>query len=180
MIEQNQKKLIKWLSGVVIAAAVLSVLIFTGVLNPAKIKKLFMIEPDSHLMTNRNAYDIALLEAQKWQPDAKLAFMDSGSISERGRSNTWKAIFISSKVKAKGFSIEIEDYKIILLAEIIYNGVGADFPTNIISSEDAIKMVRATKGYEDAEIYGAEVIYMGNLWYWGVKTSKGVVSVKGK
>lgn len=161
----------------------IAVLFISGILNFSKVKRFLggeevVVEPDVNLMTNRNAYDIALLEVQKWQIDAKLAYMNTDSVSTRGRSNIWKLIFISKNTKEKGFLVEIEDYKIISASEIFYSGAGADFPTNILSSEDAIKMVRMMKGYENVEIYGVEVINMGNLWYWGVKTSKGVVSVK--
>lgn len=184
-MELNRKKITIGLSIFIGVVVLISVLIFAGILNLSKVKEFFgkeevIIEPDAHLMTVRNAYDITLLEAQKWQPDAKLAYINADSVSARGRSNVWKVIFISKNKKEKGFLVEIEDYKIISVSEISYSGVGVDFPANLLSTEDAIKMVHAMKGYENVEIYGVEAINMGNLWYWGVKTSKGVISVKAK
>lgn len=179
MTEQNQKKLIKELTGIVVLAVILSVLMLFGVIKtPSFHRKTEIID---NRPSPRNAFDIALPEAQKWQSDAKMVFLNSiGPIGETGRSNNWGVAFASKNVKGKVYLVNVVDYKIISAGETLYTGSGADFPENIISLEEAIKQFRQIKGNDNIEILGAEAIYGPALkvWYWGIKTPLGVTSVK--
>lgn len=163
---------------------VVAVLLATGILKFPKQNKILKNKEavvEDTRPTARNAYDIALLKARAWQPDANLAFMNSGgSVGGTGRSENWKLIFVSKNRKEKGYAVEVSDYKIVSAAEIPYTGIAADFPVDIITPEEAIQHVRQIKGYENAEILGVEAVYGqgGKIWYWGVKTSKGTVTTK--
>jgi len=57
---------------------------------------------------------------------------------------------------------------------------GANLPEDVLPPGDAIARVRKIPGYENETIFSAEAVYGsgGEIWYWGVKTSKGVVTVK--
>lgn len=129
--------------------------------------------------TARNAFDIALLEARKWQTDAELALLNSGESGNNGKSDYWKLIFISGSNKGKGYQVEVNNYKITSAAEIPFIGKGADFPVDIISPEEAILRLRQLNGRQDAKILGVEAIYDANAktWFWGVKTDRGVVAI---
>ena len=91
-------------------------------------------------------------------------------------------IFVSERAKGKGFVVTIENKAIVAVQETLYRGPAADFPANIISSDEAIAQVRATPGYRDVPILGIEAIYgpAEKAWYWGVRTSKGVVTIEAK
>lgn len=179
--EDVKKRYIFWgAAGIFGVLVIFLILYFSGVsvLGPEGI---FQKKVEDSRPTARNAFDIALLEAQKWQPDARLAYMNSGSVGETGRSDVWKAIFTSPKVKDRGLAVEVADYKVVSKVEVpITKNIGADFPVEAISSEEAIAQVRQTPGYENAEIYGVEIIRspVGNSWSWGVKTNRGVIGIK--
>lgn len=131
-------------------------------------------------MSARDAFNVAQEKAHAWHGDAMLASLTSGSTGELGRSDAWTLVFVSSHAKGKGYMIEIDDRKIASASEIQFQGAGAEFPSNIISPEQAIERVRAIKGYESVDILAVEAIYgsKGKIWYWGVKTPRGVISVK--
>lgn len=180
----DRKKLTIILSFFIVVLVIAAVLIATGTLKFSKQKKILNNgEPqvEDNRPTARSAYDVALLKAQEWQPDAKLAFISSGgSVGSTGRSDVWKLIFVSKNKKEKGYVVEVSDYKVISSSEVTYVGVAADFPIDVITPEEAIRHVRQIKGYENAEILGVEAVYGqgGKIWYWGVKTSKGTVTTK--
>ena len=139
-------------------------------------------QQDMKKMTAHNAFDIALARAKEWRPDAKLSFLSTQTSSETGRSDSWRMIFASQQEKNKGFEIIIDKKAIISVQEILYHGSAADFPAHIISADEAIKRVHEIRGYTDAPILGIEAIYGSaeKSWYWGVQTSKGVVTIEAK
>ncbi|MEK9154825.1 MAG: hypothetical protein AAB596_02045 [Patescibacteria group bacterium] len=179
---QNKKNLIIIFSAVIFILITLGVLGALGIIKfPFKKSAIVFEEPDANLMTVRNAYDIAFLRAREWQADAKLADMKSfeTATGPNGRSDNWNLLFISPSIKKKGFKIEIINEQITTAEEIFYTGTGAELPENIISSKEAITQVRAIKGYENEPIISVEMLYdPSGKWYWGIKTSKGVVSVR--
>lgn len=132
--------------------------------------------------TVRNAFDIALPEARKWHADAVLASLVARQVGEKGRSDNWELVFVSPSTKGKGYLLRVEGQGVLSREEISYQGIGADFPVDLISPEEAIKQARQIKGYENVKIQGVEAIYGqgGKIWYWGVRTSKGVVSMKAR
>ena len=139
-------------------------------------------EDDIKKMTPQSAFDMALGRAREWQPDAQLSFLGANTSSEIGRSDSWRMIFVSERAKGKGFVVTIENKAIVAVQETLYRGPAADFPANIISSDEAIAQVRAIPGYRDVPILGIEAIYgpAEKAWYWGVRTSKGVVTIEAK
>lgn len=184
-MEIKRKNLIIGLMILISIIVLLSILILTGVLNLAALKKFFsgedtVIEPDTHLMTSRNAYDIALLKAREWQSDAGLAriISSAGVTGPNGRADNWDLIFVSQKIKGKAYHIIIENKVISFTEEIQFVGVGGELPENIISSKEAVARIHQVKGYENESIISVEMLYDPNgKWFWGIKTTKGVVSV---
>lgn len=169
---------------------IIGVLIGTGFLSLSKIKKIFtgdkkdieisQINSNVNTTSSRNAYDIALEKAKQWQSDVALSFIDTVSLDSNGNPKTWKLTFVSKNMPEKGFLVEVDNGIITNSKEIEYSGTGAELPTNIISQQQAIERVKKMADYEDVEILGVEAVYgQGTeVWYWGVKTDKGVVSVQ--
>lgn len=137
--------------------------------------------PSGEIPTANVAMDIALGHARAWKQDASLALMNSGPVTQSGGSAIWKMIFVSSDpgMQGRGYLVELADARILSAAEIPFVGTGAAFPEGAKSHAEIIEQVRAINGYEDADILGIEAIYgaAGKRWYWGVRTSKGVVSI---
>ena len=135
-------------------------------------------------MTNRNAYDIALIKAREWQKDAELSRINSlaGETGPNGRADNWDLLFVSKSLKGKGYHIIIRNREISFTEEISFVGAGGELPKNIISSKEAIAQVHAIKGYENEQIISVEMFYGpdGKQWYWGVKTSKGTTRINAK
>lgn len=184
-VSDEQRPPFLWGVGAVIGIGIFAALYFSGALGkfspgPGTEKQETPSPPTAP--TARNAFDIAFLEAQKWQPDARLAFLNSGPVQDGGRSSAWKLAFGSEKALGKIFIVEVADFKVISTNEMSYKSTGADFPVDIISADEAIKKVRAIRGYENETILGVEAVYdvKGKVWYWGVRTPKGVVSVEAK
>lgn len=138
-------------------------------------------EVEKNLMDGTKAHELALVEAKKWQADAVLAYMNADQVGQvKGRSSSWTLIFTSSKVKGKGYQVMVKDFSVIETKEIPYVGSAAELPPDIISQEEAVAQVRAMSGFKDIKILGVDAVYGPGTktWYWGVKTSKGTVSVK--
>jgi hypothetical protein len=90
-------------------------------------------------------------------------------------------IFTSTNVKNKGFEVKISEKQIVSAMEIDYSGKGQEFPDSTkISQEQAVAIVKNMPGYKDAEILGVDAVFGKGTgrWYWGVRTSKGTVSVE--
>ncbi len=172
---------------IIYIAIALAVLFIIGVVNFSDIKKFFqgkefVIDPDVHLMNSRNAYDIALLKAREWQKDAMLSRINSlaGETGPNGRADDWDLLFVSKSIKGRGYHIIIRNREVSLVEEVPFVGTGGELPENIISSKEAINRVHQVPGYENEEIISVEMLYdPSGKWYWGVKISKGVVSIRG-
>jgi hypothetical protein len=137
---------------------------------------------DINMMTSNQAYELGLGKAREWQADAVLAEIKSkdGDTSVRGRSDNWDLIFVSKNASKIGFHIIISNKIITKTEEIPFVAAGGEVPSNIISSEEAINIFHAIKGYETEPVISIEMIYGpdGKQWYWGVKTAKGTVAIK--
>lgn len=173
-----------------VAIPVLLFLIFagTGLINFYEIRKSFspkppevQMDPDNFIEGN-DANDIALKKAQEWQMDAELSYVSSDNLSENNRGDNWTLIYISPSNPGIGYEITVVNRVVVASEEIEYFGRGAELPAEGISQRQAVTMVKNMEAYKDAEIYGVEAIYgpAGKVWYWGVKTSKGTVSVRAK
>lgn len=188
----SKRKLLIIIVIFIVILVITGVLIGAGFLNLSKIKKIFtgdkkdieisQVNSNINTISNRNAYDIALEKAKQWQSDAALSFIDTVSLDHNGNPKTWKLTFVSKNMPEKGFLVELDNGAVINSKEIEYSGIGAELPTNIISQQQAIEKVKKMSGYGDANILGVEAVYgQGTeIWYWGVKTDKGTVSVQAK
>ncbi len=140
--------------------------------------------PDSSgLVSATDVSAVALAAAKTWSPDALLAYVNSGAVEQLGgRAAQWEFIFVASSKKGKGYRVTITDHTITHQEEISYQGKGAPLPPSMLPEDIAIKRVRAMPGFEHVDILGVEAVHgpSGAVWYWGVKTSKGVVSVEAK
>lgn len=135
-------------------------------------------EKSAEVLEERAAYEIALLRARKWNENAVLAHIASAVDPEESRYT-----FISESAHGRGFVVAVQGNKIITADETEYAGTsGAPFPSSAISQEKAAERVRNMPGYEDAEILGVEAVYgkIGEVWYFGVQTDKGTVSVEAR
>lgn len=120
--------------------------------------------------------DLALASARVWSADAVLAKISSGGESP----DTWEYVFSSASKKGKLFLVTIMGGTVASTGETVGVVSGGAVPENLISSEEAIAKARMIPGYENVQIVGVEMIYGpdGMQWYWGVKTNRGVVSIK--
>jgi hypothetical protein len=124
-------------------------------------------------------YREASERAKTWQADAKLSYLVAEGTSR------WKLIFTSENgaVEGRGYLVLLEDAGVVGAEEIAYSGAAAEFPVeDIITADEAVRRVRAMRGYEDARIVGIEAVYgpSEEVWYWGVRTAKGVVTIEAK
>lgn len=158
----------------------------SGFLSIEKIKKIFLRKETKVNQEQKfniiDAYQIAFLKAKEWAEDVKLAEIKSklGETNSSGMSNEWTGIFISPNKKGLGLLVTVKNKEILEVKEIPFLAKGGDFPEkNLISSQEAIKKMRQIKGYEKEEVLSIELIYdASGQWYWGIKTSKGVISIK--
>lgn len=138
------------------------------------------VEP--HLMTVQSAESLARKKASEWDAEAKLARITSvpSDTNSRGEADSWKLLFTSLNRPNVSYEINIVDKQITSAAETPLMLEGGELPADIISSEEAIAKVRKIKGYENEKIESVEMIYGpdGQQWFWGVKTGRGVISIK--
>ncbi len=187
MMTTGQKKAVLGIT-VIIVGAVLFVIAYSfdflhvNFSLLSRVAKDHGLQEDLKKMTPRNAFDVALSRAKEWRSDAELSFLSAETSSETGRSDSWKLIFISQQEKNKGLLIIIVDKVIASVQETLYRGFAADFPIDIISSDEAIKRVHEMNGYTHMPILGIEAVYgpAEKAWYWGVRTPKGVVTIEAK
>ena len=187
MLIRLKFKLTILLTAIILIIVIVGILAGFGVLNIPGFKTFFgekISETDFYLMESRDAYDLALLKARAWQPDASLARITSlvDETGPNGRSDNWDLKFVSKNLKGKGYHIIIRNKEISFAEEINFFGVGAGLPENVISAKEAISRIHQIKGYENEEIISVEMVYGpdGKQWYWGIKTSKGVITINAK
>lgn len=184
-MKRNQRYLTIAISVVIVILIVLAIVVAVGVFKLPKSGKnvnqeLVNAPVVSHYAEPaRSTYEIGLQKAREWQHDAVLARIVS---PEGDTSGEWKAIFISPQVQNKGYVVAVQANALSSAEEIDFVGTGAELPENIITADQAVQQVKGMKGFEDAEVFGVEAVYGADekLWYWGVKTDKGTVSVEAK
>lgn len=183
-MEPSKKPLFIGITLVIVIAVVLGILWTTGILEREKAGEAVPVEePEtSKLLSPVSAYEIALVKAKEWQPDAMLA--QSNSEKEKtdkfGHSDDWQFLFVSKSLKNKGYQVFITNRVITRVGEVPFVGEGRELPPDLISQEEAIAYVHSLTGYEDQEVLSIELYYNkdANEWRWGVKTPKGTVSFK--
>jgi uncharacterized protein YxeA len=138
-------------------------------------QELTVQKENKSVFKSEGPYELARKEAVKWQVDAEVAFMEGG----KELSDEWRFIFASKQVKGKGFEVRVSGQDV-LTKEIDYSGSGEVLPEDIISQDEAVRRVKEMPAYKDAEIIGVEAVYGkgDKVWYWGVRTNKGTVSVE--
>jgi len=133
-------------------------------------------------MDTRDALSLARERALEWHSDAVLAYSATvaGVTTAAGHSDSWELIFTSPALKDRGFRILIGNRAITTAEEIPYTRKGGAVPENLIPSQEAAVYVRSMKGFESEKIISVELIYESKVdtWYWGVKTSKGIIAIK--
>jgi len=119
--------------------------------------------------------DLATQAAVNWSRMASLSKVEQ--LEAR-----WNFIFISAEKKNLGFEVVVQDGAVLSTSEVAYVGTGGNYAENNLTREQAIKEMRAIKGYENEPVLSAEMIYGpdGQQWYWGLKTNKGVVTIPSK
>lgn len=166
---------------ILIGGIVIVVVIVLAVAGIIPWNKLYIMG-DPNMINGRNAYDIALLRAKEWQPDVLMDRINSGDIGDTNQSKAWRVTFVSKNIAGKGLVVEVTNRKVTSAVEIPYVGIGADYPIETISQDEAIRRFRQTKGNENEPILSVDAVYgpAGQVWYWGIKTAKGITSVQAK
>jgi len=140
------------------------------------------VEMPDQTITAVDAYDLALARARAWDTEAKLSRINSApdKTSAQGRADSWELLYTSENKKGLAYRVNIADKNVIDGAEIPFFGAGGELPQNLLTAEEAIAKVRQIGGYENEPIMSVEMIYDegAKLWFWGVKTARGTVSVK--
>lgn len=180
----NRKKLL--IIAGFLALAVIAVFSFIYLLNykniPEPAVKNSLVSAPANEIQGQDAESLALPKAKEWRADAALAYMASEPIVDQG-TESWRLIYVSPTLKNSGYEIIIKDKQVFSAKEIDYAGRGEEFPANPkISQAQAIEKVKKMPGYENAEILSIDAVYGAGTktWYWGIKTSKGVVSIEMK
>ncbi|MEI7741592.1 MAG: hypothetical protein WCJ29_03740 [bacterium] len=169
---KNSKYLVSFLVGLVGILAILGFVLWN---RGGAVKKPIIVAPPK-VETENSRLEVAQVRAREWNADAVLSKVSLSSDAPD------RAIyeFSSLQVKNKVLSVIIDGSSVTSAEEIAAVVTGGEVPSNLIGSDEAITKVLSIKGYEEAKIFGVEMIYGpdGKQWYWGVKTDKGVVSIK--
>lgn len=196
----SKKSLIVSAIVIVIAILVILILISAGAFtDKPKNKEREIIQPETNesrdndqtttgtepgvsgLLSVQSAYSIAVAKAKTWHADAVLVQARSikGETDRFGHSDDWEFLFTSTSGKDQGYKVLIYDRKIISAEEVPYVRMGAKLPDNLITSQEAIAMMREIKGYENLAVESVELVFGDDQkWYWGIKTARGTVSIK--
>lgn len=130
--------------------------------------------------TVKGAHNLALAEAQKWSPDAKLVFIKSlGAVTLEGKSSQWQLAFSSAAKKGKGYEVIVQSDQIASKKEIDSTAVGADVPATLNDSDMAVQTLAEMPQFSDATISTINLYYNadGKVWRYALSTSKGTTSV---
>lgn len=118
--------------------------------------------------------------ALQWRQDAELSqFSPLGKGNESGEAESWRFVFVSPTRTGKGYAVNINGSSI-TSEEFAYEATGAPMPENAKTPEEAVREIRLSQERSEATVYGVEAVYntQDRVWYWGVMTDKGVISVK--
>ncbi len=127
------------------------------------------------------AREVAMRAAAAWQADAMLATIQSVDTSDTAdRADAWQFTFIASGASGKGYVVRVADGRVTEAVEIDYVASGSALPSSFLTADEAVAAVRKLPGYEDVDVLGVEAVYGASnaIWYWGVKTSRGTVSIE--
>lgn len=131
------------------------------------------------LLTLRGGYDLAIVEGEKWAPDAKLVYIKSlGAVTLEGKSSTWQVV-MGSKTKKKGYEVVIQGDTVLSQKEVDSKDYGGVIPEQWKDLAVIIKELQSHPLYQNATV--SEVNFYYNLdnkkWYYAIATSKGMSSI---
>lgn len=135
---------------------------------------------DKAVLTVKGAYDLAIIEAEKWSAGAAPVFIKSlGAVTLEGMSSQWQLVFVSKDKSKKGYEIIIQGDKIVSMKEIDSTAVGSKFPANLKDSADAIKVLQDLPQFSGATLSVISLYYNtdGKVWRYTLSTSNGATSV---
>ncbi|OGG61374.1 hypothetical protein A3C87_00095 [Candidatus Kaiserbacteria bacterium RIFCSPHIGHO2_02_FULL_49_34] len=140
-------------------------------------------EPQVLLEASLSAYDAALLvatkAAQSWQSNAVVAsFEPLEESNARGDARGWRFVFTSTSKRGTGYVVDVKNGVVVSHQEGAVGSVGTILPQNAKTIDEAIAEVHAMPGRENAIIEGVEALVTEGVWYWGVRTDKGTISIK--
>lgn len=183
-MDAGQRKIAAGIIAVIVAALAYIAFALTGMFSfrllfPRTAEPAPPVAPQAKAVNMREVHALALAAARLWRDDAALSSLAAaGSRSER-----WELVFVSASTKGLGYRVVVDDNRVFSQEEISYRGVGAEFPADdLITPEEAVRQARAIAGYEEATVEGVEAVYGagGKIWYWGVRTDRGLVSIKAR
>lgn len=130
----------------------------------------------------QSAFELARAKAREWQNDAKLVGVyDEGQTDDKGNSTIFRVWFSSSSAqKGMGYEVLIRDNAVFEAREIALSHQGGDMPQRgIMTQEEALVYLRQLSGYEAATVETMNLYYepATQQWSWGIKTSKGELSI---
>ena len=139
-----------------------------------------VVSPEGNLSAYDTALAVAQKEAKEWQSNALVAsFEPRETTNERGDALAWRFIFTSASKEGTGYIVEVKDGVVLSKAEAIVNARGVRMPGDAKTIDEAIAEVRAMPGRADAHIEGVEALAgEDGVWYWGVQTDKGTISIR--
>lgn len=140
-------------------------------------------EPQLSSEVSLSAYDAALLVATKvallWQSNAVVAsFEPLEESNARGDARGWRFVFTSTSKRGTGYVVDVKNGVVVSHQEGAVSNVGTTLPQNAKTIDEAIAEVRAMSGREKAIIEGVEALVTEGVWYWGVRTDKGTISIR--
>jgi hypothetical protein len=100
-------------------------------------------------LTLKEAYNLSLVEAEKWSNDAKLIFIKSnGALGLDGKASSWQLAYGSINKRA-GYEIIIVSDKIVSAKEIKSDSSGFSLPANWYDSYEAIAALNLPQFSQD-------------------------------
>ena len=142
------------------------------------------VEGPSPFITIQTAQDLAFVEARAWHDDARLVkiFPEDGATNAEGQSRSLRAWFSSASAGVDaGFEVVIRDRNIVSAQEIFLSHKGGNQPSGgLMGQEDALIYMRSLSDYQDAQVTYMDLYFVPSTgqWMWGLKTSKGELSVE--
>ena len=177
---KNKKTII----ALIVVAVVFGAIVFLALTGKLDfLRKIVNLPLPTNEIAGQDAYFMALQKAKEWQADAVLVYLSSGELSKNNGADSWNLIFVSPQVKQKGFAVKIAQKQIISSNEIDYQSQGEIVPLSFaVTPEQAVAKVKAMPDYQGVQILSVDAVYGKGTktWYWGVKTSKGTVSVEAR
>lgn len=134
--------------------------------------------PEPQQVTLAEARELAEEAAQEWNQGAVPVQLIP--INEEGSNVRFRAVYAGVSNTGVALAVIVYIDGNIETEEMVFTGEGATLPVNGKTESEAIAEVRAMPGRENVEILSVEARFdsVNKVWYWGVRTDKGTISVK--